>query len=133
MAKGSTIPGHILTIHLPPPRRKKTDGPLVHQERYFKPKNSIATLAGQRTCPVAVIAIVEVDAMNSELEEDDLMDDDMTMDDGSAENLPTLTHKLKSTITNGPSRLGDRSHDNTKRSFRKEIDGERNIHFAPRK
>jgi hypothetical protein len=133
MARGSTIPGHILTIHLPPPRRKKGDGPLVHREIYFKPKNSIATLAGQRTCPVAVIAIAEVDAMNSEPEEDDLMDDDTTMDDGNAENLPTPVPKLKSTIMNGPSRLGDRSHDNTKRSFRKETDGERNNHFAPRK
>jgi hypothetical protein len=70
---------------------------------YFKPKNSIATLVGQRTYPVAVIAIVEVDAMNSESEEDDLMDDDTTMDDGNAENLPTPAPKLKSTITNGPS------------------------------
>jgi hypothetical protein len=59
------------------------------------------------------------------------MDDDMAMDDGNAENLPTPAPKLKSTIMNGPSRLGDRIHDNTKRSFRKETDGERNSQFAP--
>jgi hypothetical protein len=119
MARGSTIPWHILTIHLPPPRIKKVDGPLVHREIYFKPKNSIATLAGQRTCQVVVIDIAEVDAMNSEPEEDDLMDDGTTMDDGNAENLPTPMPKLKSTIMNEPSWLDDRSHDNTKRSFRK--------------
>jgi hypothetical protein len=92
---------------------------LVHREIYFKPKNSMATLAAQRTCPVAVMVVAEVDAMNSKPEEDDLMDDDTTMDDGNAENIPTPWPKLKSTIMNGPSRLGDRSHDNTKRSFRK--------------
>jgi hypothetical protein len=133
MARGSTIPGHILTIHLPPPRRKQGDGPLVHREIYFKPKNSMATLAAQRTCPLAFMVVAEVDAMNSEPEEDDLMDDDTTMDDGNAENLPTPAPKLKSTITNGTSRLGDGGDDNTKRSFRKETDGERNNHFAARK
>jgi len=131
MARGSTILGHILTIHLPPPKIKKGYGPLVHREIYFKPKNSITTLVGQRTCPIAVIAIAEFDAMNFELEEDDLMDDDTTMDDGNAENLPTPTPKLKSTIMNGPFRLSDRSHDNTKRSFRKETGGECNNHIAP--
>jgi hypothetical protein len=133
MARGSIIPGHIVTIHLPLPSSKKGDGPLVHREIYFKPKNPIATLAGQRTCPVAVIAIVEVDAMNFEPKEDDLMGDDTTMNDGNAENLPTPAPKLKSTIMNGLSRLSDHSHDNTKRSFRKETDGEHNSQFTPRK
>jgi hypothetical protein len=66
MARGSSIPGHILTTHLPPPRRKKGDGPLVHREIYFKPKNSKATLPAQRTCPVALMAGAEVDVMDSE-------------------------------------------------------------------
>jgi hypothetical protein len=92
------------------------------------------TLAAQRTCPLAVMTVTELYAMNFKLEEDDLMDDDTTMDDGNAENIPTLGPKLKSTITNGPSRLGDRSHDNTKRSFRKKkMDSECNNHFAPPK
>jgi len=69
--------------------------------------------------------------VNSELEEDDLMDYDTAMNDGNAENLPTHAPKLNSTITNGPFWLGDRSHDNTKRIFIKETDGERNSHFAP--
>jgi hypothetical protein len=133
MARGSTIPGHILTTHLPPPRRKKGDGPLVHREIYFKPKNSKATLPAQRTCPVAFMAGAEVDVMNSEPEEDDLMGDDTTMDDGNAETLPTPAPKLKSTITDGTSRLGDGGPDNTKRSFRKETDGKRNSRFAARK
>ena len=131
MARDSSIPGHILTTHLPPPRSKKGDGPLVDQEIYFKPKNSKVTLPAQTTCPVSLMAGTKVDAMGSELEEDDLMDDDTTMDDDNAENLPTLAPKLKSTIMNRPSRLGDHSHDNTKRSFRKETDGEHNSHFAP--
>jgi hypothetical protein len=76
MARGSTIPGHILTTHLPLPRTKKGDGPLVHREIYFKPKNSKATLPTQRTCPVAFMAGAEVVVMNSEPEEDDLMGDD---------------------------------------------------------
>jgi hypothetical protein len=133
MARGSTIPGHILTIHLPSPRSKKGDGPLLHREIYFKPKNSITTLASQRTCPVAVIAIAKVDAMNFEPEEDDLMDNDTAMDDGNAENIPTPAPKLKSTIMNKHSRLSDRSDDNTKRSFRKETDSECNNQFALRK
>jgi hypothetical protein len=76
MARSSSIPGHIITTHLPPPRRKKGDGPLVHREIYFKPNNSKATLSAQRTFPVALMVGVEVDAMDSEPEEDDLMDDD---------------------------------------------------------
>jgi hypothetical protein len=36
--------------------------------------------------------------MNSEPEEDDLMDDDTKMEDGNEENLPTHAPKLKSTI-----------------------------------
>jgi hypothetical protein len=133
MARGSTIPRHILTAHLPPPRRKKGDGPLVHREIYFKPKNSKATLPAQRTCPVAFMAGAEVDVMDSEPEEDDLMADDTTMDDGNAETLPTPAPKLKSTITGGTSRLSDGGPDNTKRSFRKETDVERNSRFAARK
>jgi hypothetical protein len=57
--------------------------------------------------------------MNSEPEEDDLLNDDTIMDDGNVDNLPTLMPKLKSTIMNEPSWLDDCSHDNTKRSFRK--------------
>jgi hypothetical protein len=134
MARGSSIPGHILTTHLPPPRRKKGDGPLVHREIYFKPKNSKATLPAQTTCPVALMAGAEVDAMDSEPEEDDLMDDDTTMDDGNAETVPTPVPKLKSTIMGGTSRLNDGGPDNTKRrSFRKETDVERNSRFAARK
>jgi hypothetical protein len=133
MARGSTIPGHILTIHLPPPRSKKGDGPLVHREIYFKPKNSKATLPAHRTCPLAFMAVAEVDVMNSEPEEDDLMGDDTTMHDGNAENLPTPAPKLKSTIMDGTSRLDDGDPDNTKSSFRKETDGKCNSHFAARK
>jgi hypothetical protein len=84
MARGSSIPGHILTTHLPPPRRKKGDGPLVHREIYFKTNNSKATLSAQRTCPIALMVGAEVDVMDSELEEDDMMGDDTTMDDGNA-------------------------------------------------
>jgi hypothetical protein len=134
MARGSSIPGHILTTHLPPPRRKKGDGPLVHREIYFKPKNSKATLPAQTTCPLALMAGAEVDAMDFEPEEDDLMDDDTTMDDGNAETVPTPAPKLKSTITGGTSRLDDGGPDNTKRrGFRKETDVERNSRFAARK
>jgi hypothetical protein len=64
MARGSTIPGNIITIHVPPPRRKQGDGPLVHRERYFKPKKSMETLVAQTTYPLAFIAVTEVDAMN---------------------------------------------------------------------
>jgi hypothetical protein len=84
MARGSTIPGHILTIHLPLLWSKQGDGPFVRREIYFKPKNSMKTLASQRTCPLAFMAFAEVDAMNFELEEDDPMDDDTTVDDGNA-------------------------------------------------
>jgi hypothetical protein len=75
----------------------------------------------------------EVDVMDSEPEEDDLMGYDTTMDDGNAETLPTLAPKLKSTITGETSWLSDGSPDNTKRSFRKEIDAKRNSLFATRK
>jgi len=74
--------------------------------------------------------VAEVDAMNSEPEEDDMMDNDTTMDDGNAKNLPTPAPKLKWNIINGASRLSDGSHDNTKRSFRKETNGKHNNHFA---
>jgi hypothetical protein len=134
MARGSSIPGHILTTHLPPPRNKKEDGPLVHREIYFKPKNSKATLPAQTTYSPALMAGAEVDAIDFELEEDDLMDDDTKMDDGNADVVPTPTPKLKSTITGYTSRLGDDSPNNTKRrGFRKETDVERNSRFAARK
>jgi hypothetical protein len=103
MARGSIILGNILTTHLPPPRRKKGDGSLVHRDIYFKPKNSKANLPAHRTCPVAFMVVAEVDVMNSELEEHDLMGDDMAIDAGNAKNLPTLAPKLKSTITDGTS------------------------------
>jgi hypothetical protein len=61
---------------------------LVHQEIYFKPKNSKATLPAQRTYPIALMVGAEVDVMDSELEEYDLMDDDTTMDDGNADIVP---------------------------------------------
>ena len=61
------------------------------------------TLAAQRTCPVAFMATTEVDVMDFKPKEDDLMADDMTMDDGNAETLPTPAPKLKSTITGGTS------------------------------
>jgi hypothetical protein len=134
MARGSSIPGHILTTHLPPPRSKKEDGPLVHREIYFKPNNSKATPPAQTTCPPALMTGAEVDAIDFEPEEDDMMDDDTTMDDGNADVVPTPVPKLKSTITGGTSRLGDGDPDNTKRSgFRKETDVERNSCFAARK
>ena len=53
--------------------------------------------------------------MDFEPEEDDLMDDAMTMDDGNAKTVPTPTPKLKSTIMGGTSRLDDGGPDNTKR------------------
>jgi hypothetical protein len=134
MARGSSIPWHILTTHLPPPRSKKGYGPLVHREIYFKPNNSKATLSAQRTCPVALMFGTEVDVMDSESEEDDLMGDDTTMDDGNAETVPTPARKLKSTTTDGTSRLSDSGPDNTKRrSFRKETVTKHNSHFAARK
>jgi hypothetical protein len=115
MTRGSSIPGHILTTYLPPPRRKKGDGPLVHREIYFKPKNSKATLPTQTTCPPALMVGVEVDAIDFEPEEDDLMDDETKMDDGNANVVPTPTPKLKSTIMGDTSRLNDGGLDNTKR------------------
>jgi hypothetical protein len=71
--------------------------------------------------------------MDSESEEDDSIADDMTMDDGNAKTLPTPAPKLKSTITGKTSRLSDDGPDNTKRSFRKETDAERNSRFAAQK
>jgi hypothetical protein len=134
MARGSSIPRNILTTYLPPPRRNKGDGPLVHREIYLKPNNSMATLPAQRTCPIALMAGAEVDAMDSEPEEDDLMDDDATMDDGNVDIVPTPTPKLKSTITSETSHLSDDDPDNTKRrSFIKETDAGCNILFAARK
>ena len=133
MTIGSSTPGHILTTHLPPPRRKKGDGLLVHREIYFKPKNSKATLPVQRTSPVTFMAGAQVDVMDSEMEEDDLMGNDTTMDDGNVETLPTHAPKLKSTIANRISWLGDGGPDNTKRSFRKDTNVERISRFAARK
>jgi hypothetical protein len=125
MARGSSIPGHILTTHLPQPRSKKGDGPLVHREIYFKPKNSKATLPAQTNCLPALMAGAEVDAIDFKPEEDDLMDDDTTMDDGNADIFPTPSPKLKSTIMGGTSRLDDGGPDKTKRrGFRKETDTE---------
>ena len=72
--------------------------------------------------------------MNFEPKEDDLMDDDTTMDDGNADTLPTPAPKLKSTITGGTSQLNDGGPDNSKRRiFRKETDAECNNCFAARK
>jgi hypothetical protein len=65
------------------------------------------------------MAGIEVDVMNSEPEEVDLMGDDMTMDDGNVENLPTPVPKLKSTIRDRTSRLGDGGPENTKSSLEK--------------
>jgi RNA-binding protein 8A len=80
------------------------------------------------------MAGTRVDAMDSEPEEDDMMDDDIIMDDGNAEIVPTPAPKLKSTITGGTSRLSDSGPDNTKRrSFIKETDVGRNILFAAQK
>jgi hypothetical protein len=79
------------------------------------------------------MAGVEFDVMDSKLEEDDLMVDDTTMDDGNAETVPTPMPKLKSTITDITSHLSGGNPDNTKRkSFRKETDVERNSRFAAR-
>jgi hypothetical protein len=133
MTRGSSTPGHILTTHLPPPRSKIKDGPLVHREIYFKPKNSKATPLAQTACLPALMVGAEVDAVDFEPRKADLMDDDTTMDDGNADVVPTPTPKLKSTITGGTSRLRDGGSDKTKRrGFRKEIDVERNSHFATR-
>jgi RNA-binding protein 8A len=102
-----------------------------YTKRYISSqKKSNATLASQRTFPLACMVVAEVDAMNFDPEEDDLMDNDMEMDDGNAENISTPAPKLKLTIMNGTSRLGDVGDDNTKRSFRKETDGERNNQFV---
>ena len=91
------------------------------------------TLATQRTYPLAVMPVTELYAMNSKLEEDDLIDNDMIMDDGNAENIPTPRPKLKSTITDKTSRPNDGGPDNTKiKSFIKETDVECNSRFAAR-
>jgi hypothetical protein len=42
--------------------------------------------------PPCVDGRAEVDAVDFELEEDDLMDDDTTMDDGNADIVPTPMH-----------------------------------------
>jgi hypothetical protein len=68
MSRGSSIPGNILNTHLPPPRRKKGYGPLVDREIYFKPKISKAILPTQRTCPLALMAGADLDAMDFEPE-----------------------------------------------------------------
>jgi RNA-binding protein 8A len=61
----------------------------------------------------------EVDAVDFEPEEDDLMDDDTTMDDGNADVVPTPAPKLKSTIMGGTSQLDDGGPKKTKgRGFR---------------
>ena len=133
IVRGSNIPGNILTTHLPLSRRKKGDGPLVHREIYFKPKNSKATPLAQIACPPTLMVGLEFDVIKFNPGEDDLMNDDTTMDDGNAYVVPTPGKKLKSTITYETSRLSDGSPDNTKRSFRKEIDGKHNSHFAVRK
>ena len=134
MTRTSSGPRHIITTHLLPPRRKKWDDPLVHQEIYFKPKNSKATLPAQRTNPIAFMAGAEVDVMDSEPEEDDLMGNDTTMDDGNAETVPTPTPKLKSTIMGHTSQHDDGGPKKTKgRGFKEETDIERNSFFADRK
>jgi hypothetical protein len=56
----------------------------------------------------------EVDAVNFKPGEEDLMDDDTTMDDGNSNVVPTHMPKLKSTITGGTSRLDDGDPDKTK-------------------
>ena len=77
------------------------------------------------------MAGVEVDAVDFDPEEDDLMDDDTTMDDGNADVVPTSTPKLKSSIIGGTSWLGDGGLNKTKgRGFRKEIGVECNSRFA---
>jgi RNA-binding protein 8A len=75
----------------------------------------------------------EFDAIDFEPEEDDLMDDDTTMDDGNADIFPTTAPKLKSTIMGGTSQLGDGDLKKTKgRGFKEETDAERNFCFATR-
>jgi hypothetical protein len=71
--------------------------------------------------------------MDSELEEDDLMDDDTKMDDGNAKIVPTPMSKLKSNIMGRISQLSDGGPYNTKRrSFRKETNDECNSRFVAR-
>jgi RNA-binding protein 8A len=62
----------------------------------------------------------EVDAVNFEPEEYDMMDDDMMMDDGNSDIVPTPMPKIKSTIMGGTSQLDDGGPNKTKgRGFRK--------------
>jgi hypothetical protein len=61
------------------------------------------------------------------------MGDDTKMDDGNVETLPAPAPKLKSTIMDRTSPLGDGRPDNTKRSFRKETEDKRNSLFAAQK
>jgi hypothetical protein len=80
------------------------------------------------------MAGAKVDVMDFKLEEDDLIDDDTTMDDGNAKIVPTHVLKLKSSITCSTSQLNDGGPDNTnKRSFRKETNVELNSFFAAQK
>jgi RNA-binding protein 8A len=74
---------------------------------------------------------VEVDAVDFEPEEEYLMDDDTTMDDGNVDVVPTPVPKLKSTITGGTSQLGDGGPKKNKGNvFREETDYEHNSHFV---
>jgi hypothetical protein len=74
---------------------------------------------------------IEVDVVNFKLKEDGLMDDDMKMDDGNVDIVPTTAPKFKSTITGGTSHLSDGGPNKTKgRGFRKETDVEHNSFFA---
>jgi hypothetical protein len=133
MTISSSDLGHILTTHLLSPRRKEGDGPLVRREIYFKPNNSKATLPTETAHPPALMVDAKVDVFDFEPKEDDLMNDYMAMDDGSAEVVPTPMPKLKSSIIGGTSRLSDGGPDKTKgRGFRKENDIEHNSLFATR-
>jgi hypothetical protein len=76
MTISSSTLEHILPTHIPPPRRKNGDGPLVQQEIYFKTKNSKATPPAQTACLPALMVGVEVNAVDFEPGEDDLMDYD---------------------------------------------------------
>jgi len=79
------------------------------------------------------MADIDVDAVDFEWEEDDLMDNDTTMDDGNADDIPTHAPKFKSTIMGATSQLCHGSLDKTKgRGFRKETNIEHNIRFTTR-
>jgi len=107
MTRSSSSLGNILITHLPPPRSKRGDGPLVHREIYFKTKNSKETIPSQTTYhPASMVG---------------------AMDDRNVDVVPTPAPKLKSTIMGGTSQLGDGDPENTKiRGFRKETDVEFN-------